>query len=67
MRRGCTGTILTAIARDELGALPIPLVARAVQEEIAKRVRESASFRQEALRLLEEAKRMVEQAIERCD
>lgn len=64
MRRGCSGTILTAIARQELERVPLPLIRSEVQEEIAAHVRRSFALQSEAKRLLDEAKLAVEQAIE---
>lgn len=64
MRRGCSGTILTAIARQELERVPLPLIRSEVQEEIAAHVRRSFALQSEAKRLLDEAKLTVEQAIE---
>lgn len=64
MKRGCSGTILSAIGKDEFSSLPLPLIPEKAQREIAERLQQSMSLRNEAERLLEEAKFQVEQAIE---
>ena len=64
MRQQCTGTILTAISRENFLSLPLPVVARAVQEKIAAQVSESFRLRGESEKLLSRAKATVELAIE---
>lgn len=65
MKKGCSGTILTAIGKSEVEKIPIPLIRKEVQEEIAKHVQKSFDLRKEALQLLENAKLTVENIIER--
>ena len=64
MRQQCTGTILTAVSRENFLNLPLPAVARGVQEKIAAQVSKSFRLRDESERLLSVAKRAVELAIE---
>ena len=64
MKKGCSGTILTAISKPELEKLPVPIIRQEVQEEIAQHVQKSFALRKEAMQLLENAKLTVEQAIE---
>ena len=64
MRKGCSGTILTAIGRQELERIPIPLIRQEIQEEIAQHVQSSMSLRKESQQLLEHAKLTVEGAIQ---
>ena len=64
MKKGCSGTILTAISKPELEKLPIPIIRQEVQEEIAHHVQRSFVLRKEAMQLLENAKRTVETVIE---
>ena len=64
MKKGCSGTILTAISKPELEKLPVPIIRQEVQEEIARHVQRSFDLRKEAMQLLEKAKLTVEQAIE---
>lgn len=64
MKKGCSGTILTAIGKSEFEKIPIPLIRKEVQEEIAKHVQKSFELRKEALQLLENTKLAVESAIE---
>lgn len=63
MRKGCSGTILTAIGRQELERIPIPLIRQEIQDEIAQHVQSSISLRKESQQLLEYAKLTVEGAI----
>lgn len=64
MKKGCSGTILTAISKSEFEKIPIPLIRKEVQEEIAKHVQKSFELRKEAMQLLENAKLTVEAVIE---
>lgn len=64
MKKGCSGTILTAIGKSELGKIPLPLIRTEVQEEIARHIQKSFALRKEAMQLLEEAELIVETAIE---
>lgn len=64
MKKGCSGTILTAISKPELEKLPVPIIRQEVQEEIAQHVQKSFALRKEAMQLLENAKITVEQVIE---
>lgn len=64
LKKGCSGTILTGIGKQEFEGIPIPLIRQEVQEEIAKQVRQSFTLRKEASELLETAKFSVEEAIE---
>ena len=64
LKQGCSGTILTAINKDEFLNIPLPLVDANIQTQIADLIRQSDRLRQESQALLEEAKHKVEQAIE---
>lgn len=64
MRQRCSGTILTAISKDELLSMPLPKIDDEVQEVIAEKVQESFSLRRQSKQLLENAKHAVEVAIE---
>lgn len=64
MKKGCSGTILTAIGKSEFEKIPIPLIHQEVQDEIAKHVKKSFELRMEAMQLLENAKLTVETIIE---
>ena len=65
LKKGCSGTILTAINKDELGKVVLPLVTDETQAEIQQKIAESTALRQRSRRLLESAKGAVEIAIER--
>ena len=64
MRQQCTGTILTAVSRENFLNLPLPCVEVEIQEKIAAQVAESFRLRGESEKLLFKAKRAVELAIE---
>ena len=65
LKQGCSGTILTAIGRNELHNIAMPKIRKAVQSEIAEYVQKSIALRNEAKQLLENAKMMVEKEIEK--
>ena len=65
LKRGCSGTILTSIAKDELSKILLPIISGETQELIAEKIQESFILRAESKQLLEQAKRMVEDKIEK--
>ena len=65
LKKGCSGTILTAINREELGRIVVPFIKADKQFEIQQKVAESFNLRKQAKDLLECAKQAVEIAIER--
>ena len=64
LKKRCSGTILAAISKNALEAMPIPLVDDAAQAHIAADVQRSFTLRRQSECLLETAKRAVELAIE---
>lgn len=64
MKQNCSGTILTAMNKDEFLNIPIPLIDLLKQDQIAELVEESFKLKTESERLLEIAKKAVEIAIE---
>jgi len=64
LKQRCSGTILTAISKDELLSMPLPVIDETVQKMIAEKVQESCAFRRKSKELLEIAKQAVEVAIE---
>ena len=65
LKKGCNGTILTAINRDEFSRIVAPIIKAEKQAEIQQKVVESFNLRKRAKDLLEHAKDAVEIAIER--
>ncbi len=65
LQRGSKGTILTAISKTELESIKIPLIKLQIQKQISEKVQESYKLRKESKDLLEEAKRKVEEEIEK--
>ena len=63
LKKGCSGTILTAINKDEFSRIVVPIIRAEKQAEIQQKVVESFNLRKHAKELLEHAKRAVEIAI----
>jgi restriction endonuclease S subunit len=64
LKQNCSGTILTAINKSEFQNIPVPLIHKDIQNEIAALIQQSFALRRESERLLNEAKGMVEREIE---
>ena len=64
LKKGCNGTILTAINKEEFSKIAVPSIKEEKQTEIEQKVNESFNLRKRAKDLLEHAKRAVEIAIE---
>ena len=65
LKRGCKGTILTAIGQDEISQLPLPLLETKIQKKINNKIFQSMLAQQHSKNLLQTAKRAVEIAIEK--
>lgn len=64
LKKGCSGTILSAIGKEELLKIPLPLVVATVQNKIKYLVEESNRERQQGKLLLDNAIEIAETAIE---
>lgn len=64
LKQNCSGTILTAINKNEFLNIQIPIIDPITQREISKLVQESFRVKNESERLLQVAKQAVEIAIE---
>lgn len=64
LKKGCSGTILSAIGKDELLKIPLPIIDITMQEKIRCMVTESNLARRQGKELLEKAIGLVETAIE---
>ena len=64
LKKGCSGTILTALNKEEFSKIAVPKIKEEKQSEIEQKVDESFNLRKHAKDLLEHAKRAVEIAIE---
>ena len=64
LKKGCSGTILTAISKDEFSKIVFPKIKVETQIQIRQRVAEAFALRRQSKYLLESAKRAVELAIE---
>lgn len=64
LKQGCSGTILTAINKNEFLKLPIPLIDKNIQNQVSDLITDSFSLMKKSEYLLEIAKQAVETAIE---
>lgn len=64
LKKGCSGTILSAISKDELVKIPLPLVDITLQSKTKSLVEESNIYRRDGKELLNKSIRIVETAIE---
>ncbi|MCT3690976.1 restriction endonuclease subunit S [Elizabethkingia anophelis] len=64
LKQNCSGTILTAINKNEFLNIPIPYIENKIQKQIAQLLKESFALKTESEKLLETANRAVEIAIE---
>ncbi len=64
LKKGCSGTILTAISKEKFRQIVLPVISEGIQDRIRQKIVESAGLRRESKRLLKCAKRSVEIAIE---
>jgi restriction endonuclease S subunit len=64
LKKGCSGTILTAISKDEFKRIVLPKIDKSVQNSIKIKIDEMYNAKKRSLHLLEIAKRGVEMAIE---
>jgi len=65
LKKWCSWTILTAISKDELNKIKLPLINSWLQKKISDKIKESFKLRNESKELLEQAKKMVEDEIEK--
>lgn len=65
LKKWCSWTILTAISKDELNKIKLPLINSQLQKEISDKIKDSFKLRNESKELLEQAKKMVEEEIEK--
>lgn len=64
LKKGCKGTILTAIGKDELSKIVLPTIHSKIQNQIKEKVAEMYATKHLSKSLLEIARRGVEIAIE---
>lgn len=64
LRKGCAGSILSAISKNRLDSLYLPRIRDDIQVQIKQKIIESFNLRDRSKHLLECAKRSVEIAIE---
>jgi len=66
LKKECAGTILTAVPKDSLKRIVVPIIPNETQEKIVLIVQQSHEARRKAKGLLETAKRQVEETIEKA-
>lgn len=64
LKQNCSGTILTALNKDEFSNLPVPKINLTTQTNISELVKQSFTLKAQSKHLLNVAKRAVEIAIE---
>jgi restriction endonuclease S subunit len=65
LEKQCAGTILTAVPKEAIQNILIPILPKPTQQKIADLVQKSHEARKKAKQLLEEARRKVEKLIEK--
>lgn len=65
LERECAGTILSAVPQESLKRLVVPVLPKETQHKIADLVKKSHEARKKSKELLEEAKRKVEEMVEK--
>ena len=65
LKKGCNGTILTAINKDEIKKIVLPIIPSTLQQKIKKQISRMYEAKTKSKALLEIAKRGVEIAIEK--
>lgn len=63
LKRGCSGTILTSISKEEFLDIPLPSILPKVQEEISQRISNAYNLWSRSQNLLDNAAKAVEIAI----
>ena len=64
LKKRCSGTILTAISKEEFEKMPLPEVDEITQNAIKEKVQDSFKLRKKSKELLDIAIKAVEMAIE---
>ncbi len=64
LKKGCSGTILTAINKEEFKRVLLPRISESIQEQIKQKISEMYKAKSTSKKLLDIAKRSVEIAIE---
>jgi restriction endonuclease S subunit len=67
LKKGCSGTILTAIGDDEFKRIILPDLPTSIQSDVKKKITEMYNAKALSKRLLDIAKRDVEMAIEKSE
>jgi restriction endonuclease S subunit len=67
LKQACSGTILTAINKEEFLEITLPIISKPLQNILKDKLNQIHLARQQAKRLLELAKHAVETAIEQSE
>lgn len=63
LKKGCSGTILTAITKEELKKITLPIIKKKIQENIKKKIIEMYKEKSLALSELKNARRLIDERI----
>jgi len=64
LKRGCSGTILSAISKDELKKIPLPKIDEGIQDEIVTLIKQAYNLHNKSKTLLNETIQEIEKEIE---
>lgn len=67
LKRGCSGTILASINKDELKKVVLPVLTKTMQSKVKEKVTDALKLRKECNSLLDSAKQAIEIAVEKGD
>lgn len=63
MKKGCSGTILSAISREEFDKIPLPILDNDIQKVLTDYIIQSVQFREDSINMLNEAEKKIENKI----
>ena len=63
LKKGCSGTILTALNQNELEKIPIPLIEKKIQKIIKEKIQKSYFLRKKHKKQIQIAKKIIENYI----
>ena len=64
LKKGCSGTILSAISREEFGKIPLPIIDKDIQNILTDYITQSIMLREESITILNEAEKAIVNKIE---
>ena len=64
LKKGCSGTILSAISREEFDKIPLPIIDKDIQNILTDYITQSIMLREESITILNEAEKAIVNKIE---